>query len=423
VEIDMRVSDIGELQEHFDHTVEGYEKDVVARYSRLREHCPVAHSDRHGGFWLISKYDMIIDILRQTEIFASGDGVMLPAPPFPVRAIPTESDKPLHTDYRAVFMPFLTPAAVARYEPVVRQRTNALIDTFIADGRAEFVSQFATRLPGQVVAGFFGLNPDDGERCYEWLSTIFTPTGDDGEEVLEAVQKLAAFITDALARARTHPSEDLISAIVTHQDHAGEGFSDEECMGLLVTAIAGALETTVSSLASILMLVDRFRDVRAELIANPTLTGRAVEEALRMESPVHGPARTVRRDIEIDGAQFREGDRVLLLFGSGNYDDEKFDRPEEFTLRRDHNPHLTFGHGIHRCVGAPLAQLEMRVTLEEILRRIPDYRVVDQSGPAIRSGGTWGLGSLEIEFTPGPRVGPLSEFLQNPCQLRGCTGL
>jgi cytochrome P450 len=396
----MRASDVAEIREHFDHTVEGYEDDLVARYGELRTRCPIAHSDRHGGFWVVSKYDTIIKILRQPDVFASGDGVLFPPTPFPIRGIPTESDKPLHTEYRAVFMPYLTPAAVACYEPIVRQRTTALIDAFIADGKAEFVSQFAKRLPGQVVAGFFGLHPDDGERCYEWMTTIFTPTGDDGAEILEGVQNLATFITDALTRARSQPGDDLISAIVTHENEAGKRFSDEECMGLLLTAIAGALETTVSSLASMLLLVDAYPDVRAELLADPSLTGRAVEEALRMESPVHGPARTVRRDIEIDGRQFREGDRVLLLFGSGNYDDEKFTEPQEFSLRRDHNPHLTFGHGIHRCVGAPLAQLEMRVALEEVLRRMPDFRVVDQSGPALRSGGTWGLEALDIEFTP-----------------------
>lgn len=389
----------------FDHTSEGYAAGVVERYRMLRERCPVTHSDRHGGFWVVSKYDTIIAILRQPETFISGEGVAIPPLPFPVRGIPTESDGDLHAEYRAVFMPFLTPAVVARYEPVVRQRTTALLDSFIGDGRADFVAQFATKLPGQVVAGFFGLAPDDGEHCYEWITTLFTPPTDDPSAVVEAGQNLGLFISDALSRARTEPSEDLISAIVTHENSEGARFSDEECTGLLLTAIAGALETTVSGLAAMLLLVDRFPAVRAELIADPTLAGRAVQEVLRMESPVHSPARTVTRDIVVDGVQFREGDRVLLLFGSGNYDDEKFTDPEQFTLHRRRNPHLTFGHGIHRCVGAPLAELEMRVTLEEILARMPDFCVVSQSGPIVRAGGTWGLNALEIEFTPGPQIG------------------
>lgn len=401
----LSATDIAELEEHFDHTAEDYAVDVLERYRALRSRCPVAHSDRHGGFWVISKYDTIIKILRQPDIFISGEGIMIPPLPFPVRGIPTESDGALHTDYRAVFMPYLTPGAVAGYEPVVRQRTTALLDTFIEDGRADFVAQFAKRLPGQVVAGFFGFDPEDGERCYEWSATILAPGEGDSAAVADAAQQLAVFISDALSRARANPSDDLISAIVTHKNPEGKHFSEEECVGLLFTAIGGALETTVSGLFSTLMLVDRFPNVRAELIADLSLAGRAVEEVLRMESPVHSPSRTVARDVVVDGVQLRKGDRVLLLFGAGNYDDEKFADPEEFSLHRAHNPHLTFGHGVHRCVGAPLAQLEMRIALEEVIRRIPDFRVCAKTGPSVHAGGTWGLSSLEIEFTPGPKLG------------------
>ena len=379
---------------------------MLERYRTLRSRCPVVHSDRLGGFWVVSKYDTILKILRQPDIFISGEGILIPPLPFPVRGIPTESDGGLHTDYRAVFMPYLTPGAVAGYEPVVRERTTALLDTFIEDGRADFMARFAKRLPGQVVAGFFGLDPDDGERCYEWSANILAPAGADPAAVADAAQQLAVFITEALSRGRANPTDDLISAIVTHQNSEGKQFSDEECIGLLFTAIGGALETTVSGLASTLMLVDRFPKVRAELIADPSLAGRAVEEVLRMESPVHSIARTVTRDVVVDGVQLREGDRVLLLFGSGNYDDEKFAEPEQFSLHRSSNPHLTFGSGIHRCVGAPLAQLEMRVALEEVIHRIPDFRVTDQTGPAVHAGGTWGVSSLDIEFTPGAKIGP-----------------
>jgi cytochrome P450 len=395
-----------ELAEHFDHTDAGHSQNVVERCRILRERCPVTYSDRHGGFWVVSSYETIIKILRQPETFISGDGILIPELPFPLRGIPTESDAPLHADYRAVFMPFLTPGAVASYEPVVRQRTTALLDSFIGDGRADFLAQFAKRLPGQVVAGFFGLDPDDGERCYEWINTLFTPPDDAGEAVGEAVQQLLVFVSEALSRARSTPGDDLISAIVTHKNSAGIPYSDEECIGLLFTAIGGALETTVSALASTVLLLDRFPSARAELIADPTLAGRAVEEVLRLESPVHCPGRTVAQNVVIDEVQFRQGDKVLLLFGSGNYDEDKFSEPEQFNLHRPHNPHLAFGHGVHRCIGAPLAQLEMRVALEEILRRIPDFRVTGQAGPAIRAGGTWGLSALEIEFTPGAQADP-----------------
>ncbi|MGV9797358.1 cytochrome P450 [Mycobacterium sp. NPDC003449] len=402
----MTAVDLGELNEHFDHTSAAHSAALLDRCRAMRERCPVAHSDQHDGFWVVSRYDTIIKLLRQPDLFASGDGVVIPPLPIPVRAIPTESDAPLHADYRSVFLPFLTPGAVRTYEPVIRQQTTALIDSFIEDGRADFMAQFAERLPAQVVAGFFGLTPDDGERCYRWVTTFMDPPGGDQAAAAEAVVSLGAFISEALSIVRAAPRDDLISAIVTHVTDSGEHFTDEECAGMLITSIVGAMETTVSAIASSVLLLDRFPSARKQLIDDPSLVGQAVEEVLRMESPVHGPARTVRADTVVDGVELREGDRVLLLFGSGNYDDRKFDEPEQFLLHRKHNPHLAFGHGIHRCVGAPLAILEIRVALEEIVQRIPDFRVIGHDGPTVHAGGTWGLSGLTIEFTPGVRLGP-----------------
>lgn len=391
------------IRDHFDHTTEGFADQSLAIYRTMRDSCPITHSDKHGGFWIVSKYETIVKILRQPEVFSSDDSVTIPAMAFPNRGIPTESDPPLHTDYRRVFMPFLTPAVVESYESRVRERAVALIDTFIGDGKADFVAQFATRLPGQVIAEFFGFDLHDGERCYQWFSTMMAPTDGDPATAMAAAQELLNFIVAVLDQARAEPKNNtLITSITTYVTKAGTRFSDEECIGLVFTAIGGALETTVSALTSIVVFLDRFPAVRAQLLADPSLVNDAVQEVLRMAPPAHCPARTVLRDIELGGISFKSGDRVLLLFASANYDDERFTDPEQFRLDRGRNPHITFGNGIHRCVGAPLAELEMRVTLEEVLKRIPDVHVVSGSGPAIRNGGTWGYQSLCVEFTPSP---------------------
>ncbi|CAJ1500559.1 cytochrome P450 [[Mycobacterium] burgundiense] len=397
----MTTVEFAEFRDHFDHTTEGFSERALNVYREMRENCPITRSDQLGGFWVVSKYDTIIKILRRPDVFTSGEGIVLPALPFPSRGIPSESDPPQHTDYRSVFMPFLTPNAVAGYEPRVRERVGVLIDSFIGDGQADFIAQFAKRLPGQVIAEFFGFELDDGERCYEWLSTMMAPPDKDPSTAAAAGQNLLEFIVRVLTEARAEPKNDLISAIATHVTKAGTQFSDDECIGLVFTAIGGALETTVSGLASIVVYLNQFPEARAQLIADPTLVQPAVQEVLRMASPAHCPARTVHSDIEIDGISFKAGDRVLLLFGSANYDEERFTDPELFRLDRGRNPHVTFGHGIHRCVGAPLAELEMRVTLEEILKRMPDIQVVSQDGPDIRNGGTWGYESLGIKYTPG----------------------
>lgn len=389
------------IRDHFDQTADGFAERALSVYGAMRDGCPITQSDQLGGFWVVSKYQSIVKILRQPDVFISGDGIVLPPLPFPSRGIPTESDPPLHTDYRSVFMPFLTPKAVAGYEPLVRERVGVLIDSFIGDGKADFVARFAKRLPGQVVAEFFGFDLHDGERCYGWLNTMMAPADGDPSTAASAGQSLLEFIVGVLAKARANPENNLISSITTNVTKAGTRFSDEECIGLVFTAIAGALETTVSGLTSIVVFLDRFPAMRAQLVADPTLARHAVQEVLRMAPPAHCPARTVVREVELDGVTFKAGDRVLMLFGSANYDDERFAEPELFRLDRGRNPHITFGHGIHRCVGAPLAELEMQVTLEEILRRMPDIRVLSGSGPAIRNGGTWGYESLDVAFTPG----------------------
>jgi cytochrome P450 len=392
--------DTAEFDEHFDHTSAAHAANVIDRYRVMQQRCPVAHSDQHGGFWAISKYDTIVKMLRQPDVFASGDGILIPATPWPVPLVPTESDEPGHSEYRDPFKPFLTPGVVGRYESVVRERATVLIDSFCAEGKADFLSQFANRLPAQVVAGFFGFTFDDGDRYYEWVATSMNPPNGDRALALQAAQEQSDFILEALDRARTNPDDTLISAIATHVTTTGTTFSEEECLGMLLAGIGGALETTASALASTIMLLDRFPDVRADLLNDPSLIPNAVEEVLRMESPLHAAGRTVRRDIEIEGHQLQAGDRVLLMYGAGSYDPEKFSEPEQFSLTRERNPHLAFGHGIHRCVGAPLAILELRVALEEILKRIPDFRVVNVEGPTVHSGTTWGLTQLDIEFTP-----------------------
>jgi cytochrome P450 len=194
--------------------------------------------------------------------------------------------------------------------------------------------------------------------------------------------------------------DDVLSAVVTHR-FEGRGFTDEECIGIMFTSITGALETTVAGIALGLRIFGLNREVRDCLLAEPTGIARAVEEVLRMESPAQCPARTVTEAVDLNGMRMEPGDRVLLLFGSGNYDDDKFSDPRDFQIDRRPNSHLAFGHGIHKCVGQHLARLELRVAFEEILRRLPDYELVDAPTPNMRGGSTWGIDALRIRFTPG----------------------
>jgi cytochrome P450 len=208
-----------------------------------------------------------------------------------------------------------------------------------------------------------------------------------------------AFLQGLIDRARAEPSDDVVSAIVTARPD-GEPFSARECLGLVFTTLTGALETTVSTIGSAVHLLATHPGVRRRLIEEPVLLARAVEEFLRMASPVQAFARTVTRDVDFHGHQMRAGDRVLMLYGSGNYDDERFPEPERFDLDRGRNPHLTFGHGIHKCAGQHLARLEIRVVVAELLARFPDFELASAVGPRMRGGVTWGFDEVRIRFLP-----------------------
>jgi cytochrome P450 len=394
------IVETADLVEHFDHTSPEHNESLLERYGFLRQHCPVAHSDLHGGFWVLSRHRDIVEVFQRHRVFTSGQGITIPPIGNVVPGIPTESDDPQHGQYRRILWPFLTPAAVAEYEPFVRQCVVDVINGFAPSGRADAVADIAKPVPPRVMGRFFGLTSEEADQSYGWIDTMITESSRDLDKMMSAALDLFGFLSALIERARTGTGgHDVMSAIVNAQID-GRPISDTECLGMVFTAIAGALETTVPSLAQALLLLDRHRDVRAELIRNPALVPAAVDEVLRLESPVQAPARTVAADVTVDGCPMKAGDRVLLLVGSANYDEAQFPDPEAFRLDRGENAQLAFGYGVHKCVGQHLARLEIQIVIEEVLRLIPDYTVVGEHRPVMRGGGTRGLETLPIRFTP-----------------------
>jgi cytochrome P450 len=192
-----------------------------------------------------------------------------------------------------------------------------------------------------------------------------------------------------------------VSTAIVNYDYEGRTFTDEECVGVLLTAIGGAIETTVSAIGFAVYLLGQFPEERRKLIDHPELVLSAVEEVLRMNSPVNASARTLKKPFEVEGVTLPAGDRVLLLVDSANYDDTVFEDPQQFRIDRPNNPHLTFGHGIHKCEGQHLARLELRVVIEELVRRLPEYEVVGT--PVVEFGQVVMPTNIHITFPPGQR--------------------
>jgi cytochrome P450 len=361
----------------FDHTDPDFFQSPYGTFQDLHRRCPVARASKFGGFWVLSKYADVMAAARDTGTFSSAEGISIPKVGSLIPLVPIEADPPLHTEFRRTLQHEFSPARMARLEPSIRAVATELIDGFVDRGRADLAQELATPLPSIVLAELLGL-----ERA-EWATfrrqvaeLVATSKVGDTEGNMKASVEFAMHFMQALDERRREPRDDMLTRIV-ESTVDGRPVAPEEALGLtLVTVIAGH-ETTVGGIGSMLMHVGSNPEVRARLLADPELIPRAVEETVRMEAPIQGAARTVLRPATVRGHGFDPGERVWLLYAAGNRDAETFPDPDRFSLDRIPNRHLGFGDGVHRCVGAPLARIEMRVVLEEVLRRMPGLRLAD----------------------------------------------
>jgi cytochrome P450 len=394
-----------QLCSRFDHTDPNLSVDLAGNYATMRNHCPVTKSEAHGGFWAISRYQDIIAAAQNHRVLQSGGGVTIPALGNPLPALPTESDEPEHTAYRAVIWDFLTPGAVKRYEAGVRAMVNDLLDDIIEAGAADLVPALAEPLPIRAAGLALGFNAEEGDRFYRDFRTMVEAAGaGDMNAAIAAAGSFIAFLGETLAAVAKEPRENSVITAVVNGKHAdGRPFSGEEQIGTLFATSAAAVETTTHAVAHLLHRVAE-PGLKRQLMDEPGLIHSCIEEMLRIDSPNNMLARTVAEPLEFGGQQMQTGDRVLLLWGSGNLDETAFPDPDKFIPDRSPNQHLAFGWGIHKCAGQHFARLELRVALQEVLRRIPDYEIAGEVPPPHLKGGLfWTLDALPVRFTPGAR--------------------
>jgi cytochrome P450 len=380
----------------FDHTSPEYVVAMHEWFARFRQDPGLPWSEAYSGFWIASRHADVTEMLHDHRTFISGPGIVIPPIASPVPSIPTESDAPEHTHYRRILWPFLTPKAVASYEPFVRSEVRRLIDAFIDAGEVEIVEAFSKPIPALVTGRFFGFDRDESLQCYEWLEDMFRLAAVDMDAALETAGKLFGFMATALGKAAANPGDDVVSAIVTGTV-GDRPLTEAEHLGLMFTTLAGALETSVSAITYGVKLFGEHPEARAALKERPELIHGAVEEILRMSTPAHCPARTVASGCTFRRTELSPGDRVLLLLAAANYDETVFPEPLEFNIDRPNNQHVAFGYGVHKCEGQHLARLEIRVAMEELLRRIRAYEVTDEDELTIGTGVS-GIKRLRIKF-------------------------
>ena len=382
--------------------------DPVPFYRQLRDEVPVATLDGLPGTHIISRYEDVRFALQHPEIFSSAITAVDIGQQRPL--IPLQIDPPEHVKYRRVMDPHLAPRQMAPRESRVRALAGELIDGFIANGTCDFHAEFSVPFPCTVFMELCDLPFEHLERFLAWKDDIIRPQVRHPElardlDALASVRRstgraLYDYFDDVIAQRRANPGEDVFSRFATGEVD-GEAMTHEQMIDIGYLFVLGGLDTVTSTLDCFVAHLGRSPGERDALSGDPSVIPAAIEELLRLHTPVMQVLRVINEPCELHGVAMATGDTVMVMLGAADTDSDQFgDGSDSADFAREQNRHLAFGGGAHRCLGSHLARLELRVALEELHRRLPDYRVA--AGAELRySTGIREIEHLPIEFAPG----------------------
>jgi hypothetical protein len=390
---------------HFDPFDYEFHEDPYPTYRRLRAEAPV-YWNEELGFWALSRHADVLAGFKDWEHFTNTGGISLEVGELSADSTAVLSilamDPPRHDRIRALVSKGFTPRRVAELEPSVRALAVRYLERARDTGRMDFVADFAGRIPMDVVSEMLGVPESDRDELRGWSDTILhREEGVRGvpPEGVAASGRLLRYFVDVVAARRRKPGDDLASALCA-AELDGEKLSDKDIIAFLYLMIIAGNETTTKLLANAVYWLQRHRTARKEVTESPGLVPSWVEETLRFDNSTQLMARSVTNDFTYQGHAMRRGQKVLLLIGSANRDEQVFESPDVFDVHRDTSQHLSFGRGTHFCLGAALARLEARVSLEEVLRRIPDYEIDEARLVRVHSTNVRGFASVPMSFGP-----------------------
>ncbi len=350
----------------FDHTSDTYAADPRGFYRDARTRCPVAWTEAHGGYWVTSRYQEVFTVARDDATYSSRKGLFdgvecqgIGIPPAGIPLTPIETDPPELRGYRLAMNPFFGPAVVDATAPLLRQLTTWCIDQVIERGEIDFVDDLASPLPAMATMALVGLPLTDW-RVYADVYHGFAafPLGSpEYEAALAGTHQVITQMYDEIADRRRAPRDDLVTRMV-EVEIEGRKLNDDELVGILNTTLGGGIDTTTALIAQALAYLDEHPEHRAALATDEELMGSFCEEMLRYASPVQGFGRTVTHETELGGQHLAPGDRVFISWAAANWDPKAFERPDEVIIDRFPNRHMSFGVGVHRCIGSYFARTE-----------------------------------------------------------------
>jgi cytochrome P450 family 142 subfamily A polypeptide 1 len=350
-------------------------------------------------------YQAIIDAERNPELFSNTGGIRPDTPGMPYMI---DMDDPVHLLRRKLVNAGFTRKRVTEKEPSIGRLCDALIDAVCERGECDFVRDIAAPLPMALIGDMLGVLPEDRGMLLKWsddlvtgLSSHIDPAGMEAQAVMNAFAAYTEFTMGIIAKRRAEPTDDLFSILV-NAEVEGQRMSDDEIVMETLLILIGGDETTRHTLSGGTEQLVRHRDQWDALVADRSLLPGAIEEMLRWTSPVKNMCRMLTADTEFHGSELRQGEKIMLLFESANFDESMFENADQFDIRRDPNNHVAFGFGTHFCLGNQLARLELRLMTDRVLERLPDLRLAadDDVLPLRPANFVSGLESMPMVFTP-----------------------
>jgi cytochrome P450 len=357
------------------------------------------------GLWMAFNHDECQAILRDSARWQSGMGAAQEADPSLPQPSMLGSNPPRHTRLRALVSQAFTPRMVELLEPRLRQVAAELLDPVLASGECDIVETLAYPLPVIAISEILGVEHEKRDQFKKWsdevVATLGTGAGgssEDGQVSETTFQAMSNYFAELCEERRAHPRMDLISGLV-QAEMDGEKLNFDELLQMLILLLVAGNETTTNLIGNAVQEFIAHPDQLAKVEADPSLIPSALEEVMRISSPVQATVRRAGEDIEFKGKQIAKDQQIVVWLAAANRDPAQFPDPLTFDVTRTPNRHLGFGMGIHFCLGAPLARLEAKVAMEELLKRIKNFRRIDDSDlPRVPTFIMRGVKSLPIAF-------------------------
>nr|WP_138444295.1 cytochrome P450 [Sinomonas susongensis] len=374
-------------------------------YARVRGTCPVAHSQRYGGFWALFGYDDVSGVLSDPATFTTSVQNTVPRFAFTGRRPPLHFDPPEHSAYRRVINRFFTRAKMEAIAPTVRAIAATMMAELIGRGEFDVAVDYAQKFPAHVFAEFFHLDPALAETIKEisarYVAAIQVVDDENVVKLSRRLYEIGQLVIDERIAHPMDPAEDLTTALL-EAEYEDKPLPRDMVLGCVRQLLVTGMVAPSVFIGCMFVHLARDRELQARLRSDPSLLPAAVEEFLRLYTPYRGMARTARRDVAFGDTVIREGEPIALVYMSANRDEKVFgDDAGEFRLDRENiKKHIAFGGGPHTCPGAPLARIMFQVTLEEALSRTSDF---DLAGPiAMARWAEWGTNSVPLRVVPAP---------------------